>query len=463
MKKVIALLLCCGMLLLSLSACQSEVGATPEGETASAGETVQIVRAIKDVKKGEKLAMRHIELVEVSGVTSTENLFTSIDDVSMKFAAEDLYAGDIIFKSQITDKAQNIITDGGVLRQEIKGPCGSDYVVVSDYIKPNTGEDVYKHIQNLIISNPGRTIYFPDGEYIISAPLTTLSEGTKSTTFVLSDNAVIKASDNWSKANSGKHALIVIGQLNSDGSHVNDSRSNGSYFGVWGGTLDGNDMANGIQILSSRETFIHGVRIKNALTGIKIEKGANGAGSSDADIENVEIVGNGKGGTIGIEIIGYDNTISNVKIYNMEKGVLAHTGGHAYRSVEIYFSEDYKNYHNTIGIYSPQGAFFYDCYVENAATAYKFENSRQLVIDGLRARWTYAMPIQIAFHFGNNATYMSQCRADFFPSSGDRIFLRASNGGKVLDSPIFDTTLENGGLYKSCLLSSGMIDLSKIK
>ena len=35
------------------------------------------------------------------------------------------------------------------------------YVVVTDYVKPNTGEDVSDALQELILANPNRTIFFP--------------------------------------------------------------------------------------------------------------------------------------------------------------------------------------------------------------------------------------------------------------------------------------------------------------
>lgn len=47
------------------------------------------------------------------------------------------------------------------------------YVVVTDYIEPNSGKDISKQLQTIIDSNPRRTIYFPDGYYIIDSPLVT--------------------------------------------------------------------------------------------------------------------------------------------------------------------------------------------------------------------------------------------------------------------------------------------------
>ena len=47
------------------------------------------------------------------------------------------------------------------------------YVVVTDYIKSGTGKDVSDDIQRVIDTHPNRTIFFPDGIYIISKPILT--------------------------------------------------------------------------------------------------------------------------------------------------------------------------------------------------------------------------------------------------------------------------------------------------
>ena len=51
------------------------------------------------------------------------------------------------------------------------------YVVVTDYVEANTGKDVSDAIQKIIDENPHRTIYFPDGEYILAKPICTPANG----------------------------------------------------------------------------------------------------------------------------------------------------------------------------------------------------------------------------------------------------------------------------------------------
>ncbi len=465
MKKVISSLLLCILLLLSFTSCMSEIGGVqsdvPE-DGSQAGETVQIVRMKKDAKKFQKMTREYVELVEVSSENLPDNVVTDIEKFSVYYAKTDLYAGDYVYKEQIS-KEIPVESSAEMLRQKI-ATSKESFVVVSDYIKPNTGEDVQVHLQGLINKNPGKTIYFPDGEYVISSSLVTKSEGKYSTTFFFSDNAVLRAADNWHEKD-GNVAMICLGKLNSDGTHVNDATSNGSYFGVFGGTFECNNMAEGISIDSSRESVIYGSCIKDATVGIRIKYGANG-GPSDADIENVEIIGNGLSGATGIKIFATDNTISNVKIYDMETGVYAEDPGNTFRSVDIYFSENYEKYNRTIGFHQANSVdFFYDCYVENASTAFRLSEGHGYILDSVSAAWTYAAPSQTAFYFTNNFdSRMTLCRVEFFEGGKKNTFIKvAGSGSGRIDSPIFNTALETDGTYKSYLINGNVIDLSKVQ
>ena len=62
---------------------------------------------------------------------------------------------------------------------DMMNPHALGYVVVTDYLKANTGEDVSDAIQQIINDNPHRTIYFPDGEYILAKPARDAAEKAK--------------------------------------------------------------------------------------------------------------------------------------------------------------------------------------------------------------------------------------------------------------------------------------------
>ena len=149
------------------------------------------------------------------------------------------------------------------------------YVVVTDYVKADTGEDVSDALQELILSNPQRTIFFPDGEYLLSKPICTPANPAHAVSLKLATFAKLKAMDSWTE----KEAVVRIGAAEP----FNTIYVPGSNYYFEGGIIDGNGKANGISIDSGRETSIHHVSIKNTEIGIHIKWGANNR-SSDADI-----------------------------------------------------------------------------------------------------------------------------------------------------------------------------------
>ena len=68
-------------------------------------------------------------------------------------------------------------------------------VCVTDYVAAGTGADAADALQAVIDANPNRTIYFPDGEYLVSHPLRTPADPAKSVDLQLANFAVIRAAD----------------------------------------------------------------------------------------------------------------------------------------------------------------------------------------------------------------------------------------------------------------------------
>ena len=66
------------------------------------------------------------------------------------------------------------------------------YVVVTDYVKANTGEDVSDALQELILANPNKTIFFPDGEYLLSKPICTPANPVNAVSLKLATFAKLK-------------------------------------------------------------------------------------------------------------------------------------------------------------------------------------------------------------------------------------------------------------------------------
>ena len=155
------------------------------------------------------------------------------------------------------------------------------YVNVLDYMDANTGEDLSDAIQKVILDNPKRVIFFPDGEYLISKPICTPANPEHAVSLRLSNFAIIKAMESWDS----EEAMIRLGAAEP----FNTIHVNGSNYYLSGGVIDGNYLANGVSIDSGRETRVENVSIKHTKVGLHVKWGAN-TGSSDADICNVNIV-----------------------------------------------------------------------------------------------------------------------------------------------------------------------------
>ncbi|MBE6661283.1 MAG: hypothetical protein E7605_07780, partial [Ruminococcaceae bacterium] len=113
-------------------------------------------------------------------------------------------------------------------------------MVVTDYIEANTGKDVSDALQALILQNPNRTIYFPDGEYVLGKPVLTPANPKNSVSLELSVYAVLRASDDWNDS----EAMIRLGAAEP----FNNITMPGSNYYFSGGIIDGNGRANGISI-----------------------------------------------------------------------------------------------------------------------------------------------------------------------------------------------------------------------
>ena len=377
-----------------------EDSASAESDDAAQGNSVVFAKV--DVKKGTKLTNKHVELREVKG-SIPANAITSIDDAIGKYALMALNADEYLYSEQIS-KAKGVDEDD---------PSKAKYINVADFVKPNSGKDVASQLQSLIDDNPKKTLYFPDGEYLISKSLLTHGDPDLAVCFLLGDGATIKAADTWMTLK-GCDSLISFGVYESFNEEVSkngplsDVISTGSYFWIQGGTLDGNGKANGISLDGGRETLVKNVLIKNVNLGIRINIGVNNK-SSDMDIDDVTIMCTPSNSSVGIQILGYDNTITNTRIYDAKYGVTFpaydHTnpstgevtrntcsGGNALRDVRIVRTDKSigkMTYNDTVGINEgTHGNFYYHCYVENYARAYKIRGSSIDIVDSCRAKWT---------------------------------------------------------------------------
>lgn len=243
---------------------------------------------------------------------------------------------------------------------------GAGAVNVARFVKPDTGADVYDALQGVIDANPNRTLYFPDGEYIVSQSLCTSADPTKSVSLHLADFAVIKAADSFKG-----EAVVRLGGKNP----FNTVTVNGSNYSLIGGIIDGNNIANGVSIDSGRETKIQNTSIKHTVIGLHIKYGAN-SGSSDADISNINIIGNDTPEAVGMLIEGFDNTFTNIRIGHVHHGVIMKSAGNALTNIHPLCPMTEANYPGSCGFIEESGNNLYTyCYSDQFETCFKIIGS----------------------------------------------------------------------------------------
>ncbi len=242
-------------------------------------------------------------------------------------------------------------------------PSDKGFVIVTDYITADGRTDVSGAIQQIIDDNPNRTIYFPDGVYLISRPILTPAEPTKSVALELSNYAVIKAVPEWSH----DEAMIRLGGKDP----ANNITTPGSNYYLSGGVIDGSGVAKGISIDSGRETVIRDTSIKDVTTGIHIKHGAN-SGSSDSDIHDVNITGNNRPGSVGVLVESCDNTFTNMRIGGVYTGFRIRGQANSLRNIHpLYYGASDESYVSTCGFADEGGNNWYDfCYSDEFATGF---------------------------------------------------------------------------------------------
>ncbi len=474
-KKRICFVIACVCLLLSMMLATVSVAAA-ETEAAAGGEAnVQVVVLRENVKAGSKLTAENFEVKTFKNVNIPENTMSDAKELVGRYAKTNLYAGEYVYKEQ-TSKDEPVQLNSKLLLQPIT-KVGAQLINVTEYFPANVGEDVGALIQEMIDLNPMATLYFPDGEYLVAQPILTHSNGDKATAFVLADGAVIKADKaNWKAT---KFSNVTVTYSNGNGvsgdttvssvialggklnAQVNNSRLNGSYYYVKGGTIDGAGVADGISCEWGRESLIRNVKIQNFKSyGISIPRGANG-NSSDMDIEDCVINGGGQMSTTGIKVLAFDNTISGCRIYDCQTGVYNTGGGNIYRDMRVEFTNKSsyplsKVPSNMVGFDDEKTDNFYlHCQTVNYATGFKLGNGAKSVVDSCKAIWTAKIGSNnVAFTSrGSLNTTLSNCVAVFFSADTNNAFVKGTFNGKAETPMLKESLLDDTG-FKSKLRGS---------
>lgn len=300
------------------------------------------------------------------------------------------------------------------------------YVVVTEHGVPSDGTtDATEAIQKVIDENPNRTIFFPDGLYLISHSINTPAEPTKSVHIVLGNYAVLKATGDWKDGG----AIVRLGAIHK----ANNIYINGSNYGLSGGIIDGSNVADGISIDGGRETRIENVSIKHTQIGIHIKHGANN-GSSDADVCNVNITGNGKSNSKGLLVEGFDNTFTNMRIANVNVGVHLKTGGNSLKNIHPLFTfGKEQTYETSAGfVIESTNNWFNYCYSDQFATGFRIKKGISVNLTDCFCFWYSAkVPFQTAIECdGKLESIVTGLRVGFKKDCPKLTLLKAEKGGK---------------------------------
>lgn len=296
------------------------------------------------------------------------------------------------------------------------------YIVVTDYFTPSILRDVTDDIQRVISTNPHRTIFFPDGTYLISGTIKTSANPDNSTHLVFSNYATLKASGEFEGS-----ALLSLGGAEP----FNNVTKPGSNYGVDGGIFDCSGITNGIEIASGRETTIRNCSIKNAVVGIHVLKGAN-SGSSDADMADLNIIGNDKTDSVGILVEGNDNTFSNIRIGHTQIGVRVRSGGNFFNDVHPLFAMNAERYPTSVGFQVEAGSnTFNGCYSDQYRTGFRFTTAKTCILtDCWVYWWSDAGKEETAISCaGQFNAIVSHLRVSFHKTTENAILVVGATGG----------------------------------
>lgn len=400
---------------------------------------VRALRAKVDASAGEALGVKDVEVVEVERTLAPDDYLIKTNDAIGRQLLVDIKAGDVIGDSMLTVKEEES-------RGEISIPLAKKlgFIVVTDYLEPNTGEDLSAKIQELIDKYPGKTIFFPDGVYTIARPIKTSSNPQKAVSLHLSSFAIIKASNSWK----GRTEHMI--QLGAIDETFTISQTGSNYY-MYGGIIDGNGKANGIILEGGRETSVRQISIKNVIQGLKIAYNEV-YGSNDCDFEAIDIEGCYIPGSIGVHVDGLDNTLTDIRINGFEIGMQLTRAGNLMHNIHaVYKRGERMDYNDSIGFLDSSGSNWMDGFhAEGFRVAYRIRGGGLDMLNDCVASWSdpEATAQTAIATDGRFSSIVTNFKAEFGDGANCMFLDLGAEGGKgVIQYPIFDKSKVNNTSY----------------
>jgi hypothetical protein len=366
--------------LLALTACNNEEPANDD-EKEDTATLVEVVRVKKAVKAGEVIPEDALELVSLRVQDVPFNPVKVIADVAGKYATVDLYVGDFVTPAKLSaDKPEEDSEIGGDAEINI------EYTLVTQYSSLANGNDYTAAIKKAIEENPNATIYFPDGTYEISDTIVIPANATKSVAFRLSNYATIKAV-NWSDKTKPMIRMGVYAE-GEDKENIGSIDHDARNVYLMGGVLDAAGIASGVVVEGSEDITLSNFTVKNAYIGVHLADPGNSTHSTSADIENVHVVGNGEAGSVGILVESTLNTLTNMRVSDVQFGMKCTDNGsnNVFRSIHAIGT----------GVEGTDNAGFWDlssgnqydiCYSDQYATGFLINERARSVYNACVINW----------------------------------------------------------------------------
>lgn len=407
---------------------------------------VSAVRATKDIEAGEKISADALEVIQIRDVDCPINALDAIETADGKYAATKIFAGDFLFPAKLLSELESDEGGEGAVADD-----GIKYTLIGDYAELVSNGDYTEAIKKAIADNPGGTVYFPDGEYTVSESIVIPAEPDKCVSFRLSAYATLKAASSWAD----KTAPVVRLGVGTVGDDMLQSRN----VSLTGGVIDGAGVAYGLSIEGGRDILVSNMAINNTPCGIHIKSVDNATNDVGADIENVNIMGDGSADSVGVLVEGSNNSLTNIRAFRVSAGMKCTESGsdNIFRSIGAVATEGAASNAALAGFIDLSSGNHYDaCYSDQFATGFGFSTNARSVYNDCFVTWRDA---ENGYHVGFGATgrlnaVISNCTVGHTDDvATDAYLLVAEEGGEgVVLYPInkVQKDTHNGVLEQYC-------------
>lgn len=303
-------------------------------------------------------------LAYAQGTPAESPVAPSLADDAIKLADVNVGAG------QTSVMSTDISNDGDVkARYQNSGIVNvKDFGAVGDGVHDDTAA-----IQRAIDSHHEATVYFPNGQYLISRTIYCYDKGKYSINFRLDHTARIFT-------DTSMDVMVEIGRYSgSDREYVSRGYLDKPSF--VGGCIDGNKKALiGIKFLTFTGYTFENTTVVNCIDSHVQIGDQSSVTSSEFYARNLNIAQYGDNDSIGVKILAHDVQISNARIFGTKIGVWDTTG--SLRADNVHACATAEAYENSVafrGTGDGNIGSFSGCYVDGYETGFQLGGSYSLI------------------------------------------------------------------------------------